>query len=348
MRKRHLLLPASIVVAGLLFLAGANAYLAHWAAQPLPVAERVSVVIERGASFSTVTEVLEAAGVVAPRLFALRAKQRDMQASVRSGEYTVAPGDTADILLDRLVRGDVALHRFRIVEGSTAARLVARLREDERLRDDLGDVDAADLVAHLELRTSPGEEADSDLPTHAEGLFFPDTYHFPRGYKASALLARANEKLADVLAAAWAKRGADLPYATAYEALIMASIVEKETGAAADRPRVAGVFARRLASNMRLQSDPTVIYGLGERFDGDLKRSHLRAEDNPYNTYRRHGLPPTPISLPGRAAIEAALNPQDDGALYFVSRGDGTSEFSRTLADHNAAVRRYQLGRRDG
>lgn len=332
---------------GLIFLAGANAYLAYWAGQPLPVAERVGVVIERGASFSGVADVLDAAGVVAPWPFGLRAKQRGLLASVRSGEYSVLPGDTADQLLDRLVRGDVDLHRFRIVEGSTAAQLAARLRQDERLEDDLGDLEPADLVAQLQLRTPLRHDAQGTT-LHAEGMFFPDTYHFPRGYRATALLVRANEKMLQVLEEAWATRGADLPYADAYEALILASIVEKETGSAADRSRIAGVFARRLARNMRLQSDPTVIYGLGDRFDGDLKRSHLQSSDNPYNTYRRKGLPPTPISLPGRAAIEAAVNPLDDGALYFVSRGDGTSEFSRTLADHNAAVRRYQLGRGDG
>ena len=342
-RKRHLLLPAGIVAAGLAFLAGANAYLAHWAAQPLPVAERVGVVIERGASFAAVVDMLDAAGVVAPRLFALRAKQRDLLASVRSGEYSVLPGDTADGLLNRLVRGDVDLHRFRIAEGSTVAQLAERLRRDARLEDDLGGVEPTGLVAQLELRTP--QRADAQRTRHAEGMFFPDTYHFPRGHKASALLARANDKMLQVLENAWSKRSADLPYADAYEALIVASIVEKETGRAADRSRIAGVFARRLARNMRLQSDPTVIYGLGDSFDGDLKRSHLQANDNPYNTYRRNGLPPTPISLPGRAAIEAAVHPGDDDALYFVSRGDGSSEFSRTLADHNAAVRRYQLKR---
>lgn len=341
---KRLLLPAGLVLAGIAFLVGIHAYLGHWAAQPLPLAENASVVIERGASFAAVTEVLDAAGVVSPGLFALRAKQRRVLTSVRSGEYTVVPGDTPDSLLDRLVRGEVDLHRFRIVEGSTVAQLAARLRADERLRDDLADVESERLAERLSL-WSP-VRADGSGVAHAEGLFFPDTYHIPQGYRASALLLNANAKMAEVLAGAWAGRDAGVPYADAYEALIVASIVEKETGAAIDRPRIAGVFARRLRGRMRLQSDPTVIYGLGDAFDGDLKRTHLRATDNPYNTYRRDGLPPTPISLPGKAAIEATLNPAEEDALYFVSRGDGTSEFSTTLADHNAAVRRYQLRRR--
>ena len=346
MGTRHLLLPAGVVVAGIAFLVGINAYLAHWAAQPLPLAEKASVVIERGASFAAVTDMLEAAGVVSPGLFALRAKQRDVLTSIRSGEYTIVPGDTPDGLLDRLVRGDVDLHRFRIVEGSTVAQLAARVQADERLRDDLGAIEPARLAQRLSLWTPARADVQEDGAVHAEGLFFPDTYHVPQGYKASALLRSANAKMAEVLATAWAERSADSPYEDAYEALIVASIVEKETGAASDRPRIAGVFARRLKGRMRLQSDPTVIYGLGDAFDGDLKRSHLRATDNPYNTYRRDGLPPTPISLPGKAAIEATLNPAEEDVLYFVSRGDGTSEFSKTLADHNAAVRRYQIRRR--
>ena len=330
--KRLLFIPATVVVFGVALLVGLDAYLAHWARQPLPVERDVQFVVAHGDSFSAVTDALAAAGVVDSLPFSLRAKLRKLQGSVKSGEYLVQAGETPDDLLDRLVAAQVVLHRLRIAEGSTVAALLAQLAEDARLDFDLGDAGADDVLAHLGLGDG-----------HAEGRFFPDTYLFARGYAASALLLRAYATMEETLADAWTQRDSDVAYATPYEALILASIVEKETALAADRPKVAGVFARRLAMGMRLQSDPTVIYGLGKTFDGDLTRTHLRT-DGPYNTYRRGGLPPTPIGLPSLASIHAVLHPEDGDALYFVSRGDGSSEFSKTLAEHNAAVRRYQLG----
>ena len=331
LNKRLLFIPTAVIVFGVAVLVGVKGYLTHWAQQPLPVTSDVQFVVPPGKSFSAIVDTLAASDVVSPLLFSLHAKQRGLQGSAKSGEYRLRPGDTPDQLLDRLVDGNVVLHRLRIAEGCTVATLLAQLAEDTRLEFDLADARAEDLLSRLGLGNG-----------NAEGRFFPDTYLFARGHAASALLAHAYAKMEETLAKAWAERNPKLAYATPYEALILASIVEKETSFAADRAKVAGVFARRLAKGMRLQSDPTVIYGLGDEFDGNLRRKHLQT-DGAYNTYRRHGLPPTPIALPSFASIDAVLHTDDGDALYFVSRGDGTSQFSRTLAEHNAAVRRYQL-----
>lgn len=331
MSKRVLLIPISVIVLGTAFLAAVSYHLEHWAAQPLPIDREVDLVVRPGMTFTAVVDLLDQAEVVEPWRFSLLAMQRGLQKAVQSGEYRVPPGETADQLLRRLTTGDVVVHRMRIVEGGTVDGMLRQLRTDQRVRFDLQDANAENLLERLELPAG-----------HAEGWFFPDTYQFRRGQAASALLRRAYFRMEEQLALAWKRRDPSVAHATAYDALILASIVEKETAHAADRARIAGVFARRLRENMRLQSDVTVIYGLGDAFDGDLKRTHLEA-DGVYNTYRRHGLPPTPIALPSLASIEATLHPHHDDALYFVSRGDGTSEFSRTLAEHNAAVRRYQL-----
>jgi UPF0755 protein len=201
------------------------------------------------------------------------------------------------------------------------------------------------------LQQTLGDAGESDIMTrighageHPEGRFLPDTYHFPSGMTDVAFLKRAYDAMAEELADAWEKRDAGLPLRTPYEALILASIVEKETGKAGERPLIAGVFVQRLRKGMRLQTDPTVIYGMGEAFDGNIRRRDLLA-DTPYNTYTRNGLPPTPIAMPGRDAIAAAMHPQEDGYLYFVSRGDGSHYFSRTLEVHEQAVKKFQLGK---
>lgn len=331
MNKRVLLIPAAVIVAGVAVLASVNVFLGRWASQPLPLASETVFIVPAGATLGTVAASLGASGVVDPTWFSLRARQRNLASSLRHGEYAVGPGETADELLDRLVSGDVVQHRFRITEGTTAAEALAALAADERVDFDLDGSTTADLMARLGLDEG-----------HAEGAFFPDTYLFERDDTASELLHRAHLRMQEILASTWAQRDPRVAYEDPRQALIMASIIEKETGLDADRPRIASVFLNRLSSNMRLQSDPTVIYGLGAAFDGDLKRVHLAA-DHPYNTYRYRGLPPTPISLPGRASIEAALHPSGDNDLYFVARGDGTSEFSVDLEQHNAAVRRYQL-----
>ncbi len=219
--------------------------------------------------------------------------------------------------------------RFRIFPGATVADVLRRLAADPRLTHDLADAHAGDLMRRLGLGDG-----------HAEGQFLPDAYHIGSRTTASGILREAHDRLRTALAYAWRGKASGLPYTTPEDALIVASIIEKETACAEDRARVAAVFTRRMHKGMRLQADPTVIYGLGERFSGTLTRRHLTM-DTPCNTYTRHGLPPTPIALPGVPSIEAALHPAVTASLYFVARGDGTTEFSDTLAEHNAAVRRY-------
>lgn len=250
---------------------------------------------------------------------------------IRSGEYALDPGMNLLDALQRFLAGSTIVHELRIVEGWTFAQALQAVRANPMIRQTLAAATPETIMAAL---GHPGEPA--------EGRFFPDTYRFAKDTSDLALLRQAYATMEKTLAAEWATRAPDLPYATPAEALTMASIVEKETGAPGERAQIAGVFVRRLRLGMRLQTDPTVIYGLGAAFDGNLRLADLRA-DGPYNTYLRTGLPPTPISLPGRAALRAALHPDDGKALFFVSRGDGTHEFSETLEQHDAAVRRYQL-----
>ncbi len=257
---------------------------------------------------------------------------------LKAGEYRVAVGETLDGLIARLLAGDVIVHSFRITEGSRIADVLNDLVADRRFAHTLQRARPETLLMDL------GLEMASMFGAHGEGWFFPDTYSFNAGDEDRSLLLRAHAKMRTELKAAWARRSPGLPYRTAYEALIAASLVEKETSRAEDRAHVSQVFAARLQRNMRLQADPTVIYGLGERFDGDLTRAHLR-QPTPYNTYVHKGLPPTPIALPGRAALQAALHPSGAEYLYFVARGDGSSEFSATLDAHNRAVRKFQLNR---
>lgn len=256
-------------------------------------------------------------------------------AGVKAGEYEIKPGTTSLDLLSLFASGQIALHELRIVEGWRFSQALEAVKHNPVLVHTLpADVSAAQVMATL---GRPAEDA--------EGRFFPDTYHFPRGTTDIAYLRRAHAAAHKLLQEEWDRREPGLPYRTPYDALIMASIVERETGAPEERAQIAGVFVRRLAKGMRLQTDPTVIYGLGERFDGNLRKTDLLA-DAPYNTYTRGGLPPTPICLPGRAALHAAMHPAPGDALYFVSRGDGTHQFSATLSEHEAAVRRYQLRRK--
>ncbi|MFI4925360.1 MAG: endolytic transglycosylase MltG, partial [Vicinamibacteria bacterium] len=237
-----------------------------------------------------------------------------------------------DRLLARLTAGDVTQSSITFVEGTTAAEMLRRIAQEPTVGHALAAKAPAEIAAALGI----------DAPS-LEGQFFPDTYFYAAGSADRALLARAHGKLKERLDAAWKRRAPDLPLATPYEALILASIVEKETGRAADRPMIASVFLNRLKRGMRLQTDPTVIYGLGDAFDGNLRKRDLET-DTPYNTYTRDGLPPTPIALPSQAALDAVVDPPASPYLYFVARGDGTSEFSANLNDHNRAVAKYQKG----
>lgn len=324
---------AGVVVAG----GGALALWLHFERTleaPLAVAEQpYRFTIEPGTSLASVARRLAADGLIAEPLYLrLAARLEGVGGRIQAGEYEVLPGMDLRDLLAMLVAGRVVRHRFTIVEGWTFAELRRALDRAPALEHTLAGVDDAELMARID---RPG--------VHPEGRFLPDTYFYTRGTTDLELLRRANRLLEDTLAALWAARAEDLPYADPQEALVMASIVEKETGVAAERARIAGVLVRRLQRGMRLQTDPTVIYGLGERFDGNLRRRDLE-RDTPYNTYRRAGLPPTPIALPGADALRAALNPAPGEALYFVAKGDGSHHFSRTLEEHNRAVARYQLG----
>lgn len=253
---------------------------------------------------------------------------------LKVGEYALAPGMTPRDLLERIATGQVIQYPLTVVEGWTFQQLRQALAAHPKIAQTLREASDAEIMARLD---RPGR--------HPEGWFFPDTYHFPAGFTDEAFLRRALTAMEQRLARAWSQRAADLPLDDPYQALILASIVEKETGLAAERPAIAGVFARRLREGMLLQTDPTVIYGLGAAFDGDLRRRDL-VTDTPYNTYMRKGLPPTPIALPGAGALEAAVHPADGDALYFVADGQGGHVFSKTLNEHNQAVRRYQLRER--
>ncbi|MGH8166861.1 MAG: endolytic transglycosylase MltG, partial [Woeseiaceae bacterium] len=252
------------------------------------------------------------------------------------GEYRIEPGTTPPELLQKFVRGDVRLHSFTIVEGWTYRDLIGGLQSHEAVLPSVDD----DWEA---LRQSLGSEA-----THPEGLFLPETYRFPKGTRDTEVLRQAYAMMAEVLDEEWSSRADDFPLSDPYQALILASIVERETARADERAKIAGVFVRRLEKGMRLQTDPTVIYGIGPDFDGNLTRRHLQT-NTPYNTYTRAGLPPTPIALPGRAAIHAALHPEPGPELYFVATGlgDGSHKFSATKAEHDAAVAELLARQRD-
>src|SRR5262249_31110057 len=260
------------------------------------------------------------------------ARVRGADRGIKAGNYEVTSGITLLHLLDKLTQGDVTQTSLTLIEGATFADLKRALANHGVVEQTVLNLPEVEMMRRI--------GADTD---RAEGWFFPDTYFYAVGSTDAALLARAYRLMRKRLDAAWNARRADLPLKNEYEALILASIIEKETGRVADRPLVASVFINRLKSGMRLQSDPTVIYGLGEKFDGNLRKRDLEA-DTPYNTYVHEGLPPTPIAFPGQAAIDAATNPPQTPYLYFVSRGDGSSEFSTNLADHNRAVAKYQRG----
>ncbi len=252
------------------------------------------------------------------------------------GEYELAPGDTLISFLDRLERGDVIQRSFTVIEGWNIRELRQALAHAPGLIKTLPGISDEGLMQRL---------GRPDL--HPEGWFAPDTYFYTAGESDVEVLARAFARQQQILEQAWQQRDPELPYTDAYDALIMASIVEKETGVAHEREEIAGVFVQRLYKGMRLQTDPTVIYGMGEAYDGNIRRRDLQ-QPTPYNTYVIRGLPPTPIAMPGAEAIHAAVHPAETDALFFVARGDGSHQFSSTLEQHEQAVREYQLKRREG
>ena len=296
--------------------------------------------IARGTSFRGVVATLTAQHLDAgaPEVY-WRALAWEHKAQVQAGEYSIAPGLTPLELLSKLRRGEVIQYRFTIVEGWSLHELRLALARDPVLVQTLGGVADDALLAHLGIKAEVEGAPELREP---EGLFLPETWQFTRGTSDADVLKRAYRALVNTLDEAWRDRAKDLPLANPWEALTLASIVEKETGLASERPQVAGVFLRRLRLGMRLQTDPTVLYGLGPNFSGRLTRAHLEA-DTPHNTYTRDGLPPTPIALAGRDSIRAALHPDAGDALYFVARGDGPGHvFSRNLSEHNRAVADYR------
>ena len=319
-----------VLVAGIFWL---QSSVSGFMQSPMQIPEEgLEFEIESGSSFSTVTRKLIDAGAIEDdRWFQLYVRYTEQGGAIQAGEYLLPAGTTPLQALEKFTTGEVRLHAFTIVEGWNYWEMLAAIHASESLRPTMTDEDWPAFVESL------GTES-----THPEGLFLPETYRFPSGTTDRDLLRQAFELMQATLDDEWQARSTDTPVATPYEALILASIVEKETARADERPRIAGVFARRIDQRMRLQTDPTVIYGIGPTFNGDLTRSDLRT-DTPYNTYTRHGLPPTPIAMPGRAAINAVLHPQDGTELYFVATGlpDGSHKFSTTKAEHDAAVAEY-------
>lgn len=289
---------------------------------------------ERGMRLADLARELKASGASPAPYWHWRVLAQRMQVAQRlqAGEYAIAPGALPGDLLQAIANGRVLQYRYTLVEGTRFRDMRSALAAIAELQQTIGGLNDAEVLVRI-----------GATEGHPEGLFLPDTYFFPRGFSDIDLLKRAYWAQKRTLEEAWTARQPDLPLSNAYEALILASIIEKETGRAVERPEIAGVFVNRLRQGWRLQTDPTVIYGLGEAFDGNLRKVDLQT-DTIYNTYTRFGLPPTPIAMPGRAAIEAATSPRATEAMFFVSRGDGSHVFSRTLDEHNRAVRRYQLG----
>jgi len=324
-----------IIVVIVLCVLGAGAALLYWSRDPL-MAEQASPLeftVAQGSSMRSALRQAHDAGVPAsPIMMELLARGLGTR-SVKPGSYRLKPDTTPLALLSALSRGDTIKESVTIIEGWTFAQMRAEIARHPWLKHESGALDETEWRLHV----MPGYD-------HPEGLFYPDTYVFDRGTSDLKIYRLAHQQQLKKLDQAWASRDPDLPYASPYEALIMASIIEKETGLEQDRNRVASVFVNRLRQGMRLQTDPTVIYGMGSRFDGNLRKRDLQ-EDTAYNTYQRSGLPPTPIALPGLASINASLHPARGKDLYFVARGDGSSEFSNNLDDHNRAVNKYQRRR---
>ena len=305
----------------------------RWAHRPFVSGTPVEVTIAPGSSVRSIGTQVEAAGLsLTPLLLVALARVERRGSRLKAGTYLLTPSTTPEAFLDRREAGDVVRIALVIPEGWTFAQMRVAMASRPDLKPTTRN------LSDVELMTAVGA---SEGPP--EGRFFPDTYVFTRGTTDLEIYKRAYRASQRRLADAWASRAPDLPLATPYEALTLASLVEKETGRAEDRPLVAAVFINRLRRGMMLQTDPSVIYGMGKRFDGNLRKADLTT-DTPYNTYLRPGLPPTPIALVGIAALSAVLNPPHSDALYFVARGDGTSEFSERLIDHNRAVERYQRG----
>jgi UPF0755 protein len=305
----------------------------YWSQQPIIKAgsDTIPFTVTAGSGVRGAAQEVAKSGVpVQPLMLEALARISGKASRIKAGSYELEAGMSPQRLIEQLVRGEFAQHSLVVIEGWTFRQMRQAIAENAALKHDTVNLTDAELLAKI--------STDYQQP---EGLFFPDTYLFAKGASDLQIYKRAHALMQKKLEEGWANRAPDLPYKAPYEALVMASIVEKETGQKADRDLIAGVFVNRLRKGMLLQTDPTVIYGMGERYRGNIRKRDLQT-DTPYNTYTRPGLPPTPIALPGAAALAAALNPARTDALYFVARGDGTSHFSGSLNEHNQAVNKYQ------
>ncbi|SNS78494.1 UPF0755 protein [Noviherbaspirillum humi] len=318
------LLTLAVVVAGTGYF---------WATQPIITVDEEPIeftVLPGGGVRGSAEQIAKAGVPIQPLLFEVLARLTGKGSKLKAGSYELKPGTTPLGLVDQLARGQFAQESLAIIEGWTFRQMRQAVAQHPGLKHDTAQMSDKELLA----KVAPGYKA-------AEGLFFPDTYLFAKGSSDIQVYRQAHALMQKRLSDEWARRDPAVPYKSPYEALIMASIVEKETGQRSERGLIAAVFVNRLKQGMLLQTDPTVIYGMGDKFQGNIRKRDLET-DTPYNTYTRPGLPPTPIALPGAESLAAALRPAQSDALYFVARGNGTSEFSRTLADHNRAVNKYQ------
>lgn len=302
---------------------------------PLPIpADGATLMVEPGTNLKQIARQLQQQSLLdKPTYLVLLGRYLGLDARLKAGEFRLQAGINPEQLLEQLSGGQVIQHNLTLIEGESFKEMMQRVAADAALTHTLDNLSASKVMSALGY---PG--------LHPEGRFLPETYHFPRGTTDVDFLRRAYRAMGHFLQSAWSGRDAGLPLQSPYEALILASIVEKETAVPDERPRIAGVFIRRLQKGMKLQTDPTVIYGMGDQYQGDIRFRDLRT-DTPYNTYTRSGLPPTPIAMPGKDALLAVLHPADGNALYFVARGDGSHHFSSTLKEHNRAVDRYQRKR---
>ena len=301
---------------------------------PLNINTSLIFTIDSGSSFKDLNKKLKSYHILdKPYYFEFYARYSGYAKKIQSGEYQLSPGLTPIKIINIFVSGDVIQHSITLLEGWTIKDIKKEISSNTVLIKNLTDYSSDSLLKKIKITES-----------NVEGLFFPDTYYFTKGASDIELLQRAYRRGKAILEKEWESRDAGLPYKNDYDALIMASIIEKETALASERAMIAGVFVRRLKNNMKLQTDPTVIYAMGIKYDGNIRKKDLRI-DSPYNTYRYGGLPPSPIALAGREAIHAALHPENDDTLYFVSKKDGSHHFSKTLYEHNKAVKKYQLNK---
>ncbi|MBI3772809.1 MAG: endolytic transglycosylase MltG [Gammaproteobacteria bacterium] len=325
-----------VILVGSLIAGWIGIDLQSFKSQSLRVAQPDMIyTVEPGAGLRKIAEDLTRMGVIDhPNYFVFWGRWLDYAGRMQTGEYALEPTLTPVQLMERMVKGEVVQHSLTVVEGWTFRQLLQAVLNQKGIKPTLSGLSPAEVMAHL------GKAGE-----HPEGRFFPDTYLFPGNTTDVDFLKRAMKLMDERLAKEWGSRDPGVPYKSPYEALIMASIVERETGVGHERPDIAGVFVRRLKQGMRLQTDPTVIYGMGDLFDGNLRRQDLLT-DTPYNTYTRAGLPPTPIAIPSGDAIHAALHPATSTSLYFVAKGDGSHYFSSSLQEHNAAVQRFVLNKK--